>query len=203
MLARFQAVKEIKDGVSYGKWQLSSKMGTCAKFVQMMGYSQYFGNNQPGTPAFSDLWVKAVKKFPNFSEDQHKFIFKTHFQVQCDFLKSVGIDLSNRGPAVLDAIWSTSVQFGGNTSLIEKALKNKQIDNLSDIDIVSAIQDYKIDNNSSLFKSSSDSVRHSTLNRAKDEKNSLIVLAKASNESGIPTELKDLFDAISKIGEES
>lgn len=192
------------DGKSYGTYQLSSKTGTCANFVKIMGYSQYFGNNQPGTPAFSDLWIKAVKKFPNFGEDQHKFIFKTHFQVQCDYLKSAGIDLSNRGPAVLDAIWSTSVQFGGNTLLIEKALKNKDINSLSDVDIVSAIQDYKINNNSSLFKSSSESVRRSTLNRAKDEKNSLIALANASsNKSDIPVELKNLFDVISKIGEES
>ena len=29
-------------GVSYGTYQLSSKTGTCAKFVDMMGYKEYF-----------------------------------------------------------------------------------------------------------------------------------------------------------------
>lgn len=189
-----------RGGVSYGTYQLSSKTGTCAKFVKMMGYSQYFGNNQPGTAAFSALWVQAPKKFPAFGEDQHKFILKTHFQVQCDYLKSVGIDLSNHGPAVMDSIWSTSVQFGGNTSLIEKALKGRQVSGLSDEEVVTAIQDYKVANNTSLFKSSSPAVRESTLKRAKAEKTDLIALAKETQESNVPPGLKELFDAISEIG---
>lgn len=197
---QFRPVKEITAGVSYGTYQLSSKTGTCAKFVKMMGYSQYFGNNQPGTPVFSALWIKAPQKFPNFGEDQHEFILKTHFQVQCDHLKMVGVDLSNHGPAVMDAIWSTSVQFGGNTTLIEKALKGRQVSGLSDEEVVTAIQDYKIANNSSLFKSSSAGVRESTLKRAKDEKADLIALAKETQETPAPPGLKELFDAISEIG---
>lgn len=112
----------------------------------------------------------------------------------------VGVDLSNHGPAVMDAIWSTSVQFGGNTTLIEKALKGRQVSGLSDEEVVTAIQDYKIANNSSLFKSSSAGVRESTLKRAKDEKADLIALAKETQETPAPPGLKELFDAISEIG---
>lgn len=189
-----------RGGVSYGRFQLSSKTGTCADFVKRMGYTQYFGFAEPGSAKFSALWKKAPEYYPNFGKDQHEFIRLTHYQPQIDLLKKNGIDLSSKGPAVQDAIWSTSVQFGGGTSLIVKALSNKSVDKMSEVDIVSAIQDYKIANNSTLFKSSSPAVRESTLNRAKSEKSDLIKLSQSQQ----PTEddslikgIASIFDAIS------
>lgn len=176
------------------------KHGTCAKFVRMMGYSDHFGKSQPGTSTFSALWVKAAQKFPKFADDQHEFIRKTHFQVQMDKLRSIGIDLSKRGPGVLDAVWSTSVQFGGATTLIAKALKYKDIETLTDSDVVKAIQNYKIANNSALFKSSSEKVRASTLRRAQDEKRDLLKLVEAAKEEDVPDGVKTIFDAISDLG---
>lgn len=190
-----------RGGVSYGTYQLSSKTGTCAAFVKRMGYTQYFGLNDPGSIKFSALWKKAPEYYPNFGADQHEFIRLTHYQSQIDLLKKNGIDLSKRGPAVQDSVWSTSVQFGGGTSLIIKVLSGKNVSKMSDADIVSAIQDYKIANNSALFKSSSDAVRASTSNRAKSEKADLIKLARSQPE---PTEgdpligsIASIFDAIS------
>lgn len=140
----------------------------------MMNYSEYFKGTVPGTPAFSALWKKAPLSFPNFAEDQHEFIKKTHYAPQVAFLKEKGIDLENRGNAVQDAVWSTSVQFGPHTSLIAKSLQGKKVDEMTDADIVSVIQDYKIANNNVFFKSSSPAVRTSTLNRAKNEKRDLL-----------------------------
>jgi hypothetical protein len=123
----------------------------------------------------------------------------THYQPQIDWLKKNSIDLSKRGPAVQDEVWSTSVQFGGGTSLISKALSGQNIDKMSDVDIVSAIQDYKIANNSALFKSSSPTVRASTLNRAKSEKADLIALARSepAEDETLIDSLANLFDALS------
>lgn len=191
-----------RGGVSYGTYQLSSKTGTCAQFVKTMGYSEYFGKNQPGSPLFTALWIKAVQKFPKFGEDQHEFIRITHYQVQMDYLSGIGIDLTTRGPAVQDAVWSTSVQFGPATSLIEKSLRWKSVNKMNDEEIVTTIQDYKIANNSTLFKSSSDSVKKSTLNRAKNEKSDLIKLA-TSGLDIVPDSIKNLFDAISDIGKDN
>ena len=189
-------------GVSYGRWQLSSKMGTVAKFVSTMGYTQDFRGLTPGTKPFSDKW-KEMAEDPAFGEAQHEFIKRTHYQPQLDFLKSKGIDLSKRGPAVQDAVWSTSVQFGGGTTLILKALSIFP-KTLEDLAIVKAIQDYKIKNNDALFKSSSSKVRASTLNRAKDELEDLIKLCSVNDttteEVGI---LKDVFDAFQSIGEKN
>lgn len=187
-------------GVSYGRWQLSSKTGTCASFVKLMGYSNYFGTTVPGTSKFTELWKKAAIQFPDFGEKQHEFIRLTHYNTQLTHLKKNGVDLLKRGCAVQDAIWSTSVQFGGNTNLIIKALSNKNIEEMGDVEIVSAIQDYKIANNNALFKSSSSAVKESTLNRAKNEKNDLIKLAKnePTQSDSIVKNLAEIFDTISK-----
>ena len=191
-----------RGGVSYGTYQLSSKTGTCAAFVKRMGYTQYFGFAEPGSAKFSALWKKAPEYYPNFGESQHRYILMTHYQPQLDFLKGKGINLSKRGPAVQDAVWSTSVQFGGGTSLIAKSLSGKNVDKMSDADIVSAIQDYKIANNSALFKSSSPAVRASTLNRAKSEKADLIALAKTKTveDDSLIGSIASIFDAISSVG---
>ena len=191
-------------GVSYGSYQLSSKMGTVAKFVSTMGYSQDFKGLTPGTKPFSDKW-KEMAKDPAFGEAQHEFIKRTHYLPQLNFLKSKGVDLSKRGPAVQDAVWSTAVQFGGGTNLILRALAvfPKTLDDLA---IVKAIQNYKIKNNDSLFKSSSAKVRESTLNRAKNELADLIKLCgtKVEIESEEePAILKDVFDALQDIGEKN
>lgn len=90
-----------------------------------------------------------------------------------------GIDLSGRGAAVQDAVWSTSVQFGGRSSLIEKALAGKDVSKLSDAEVVAAIQDYKVANNDKLFANSSAGVRAGTANRAAAEKEQLLALANA------------------------
>jgi type VI secretion system (T6SS) spike protein VgrG3 len=75
--------------------------------------------------------------------------------------------------------------FGGNTSLIEKALNGKDSSKLSDKDIVTAIQGYKIKNNDSLFRSSSSAVRSGTANRAVQEKDSLVSLINGGDVSSI------------------
>ena len=84
-----------------------------------------------------------------------------------------------------DAIWSTSVQFRGKTpNLFSDGLKSKfgkdyKLENLSDKDVIEALQDYKVAHNDSLFQSSSAKVRAGTLHRAHEEKTDLLRLASA------------------------
>ena len=108
-----------------------------------------------------------------------------------DSLKEKGIDLSNRGRAVQDAVWSTSVQFGagGASNMMQKALKGKDVASMSDAEIVTALQDYKIENNSKLFKSSSWNVRMGTLVRAQKEKEKLLTLAKEDAAGNVPNRM--------------
>lgn len=156
-----------------GLYQFSSKMKVVDAFIKLMGYEEDFKNLTPATKSFNLKW-KELAKNSKFADDQHEFIKKTHFDVQMKYLKDNNINLYDKNPAILDAVWSTSVQFGPKTNIIINALKDENVDNLPDGVIINKIQDYKINNNDKLFKSSSPAVRKSTLNRAINEKTELL-----------------------------
>ncbi|MFM0163827.1 hypothetical protein PQR39_25870 [Paraburkholderia sediminicola] len=167
-------------GASYGTYQLASAGGaksTLNKFLAASGYASQFAGMTPGSPEFNAKWKAIAANDPAFGAAQHDFIKSTHFDPQMALLGKSGIDLSNRGAAVQDAVWSTSVQFGGETSLIKSALAGKDTSKMSDAEIVSAIQNYKIAHNSDLFRSSSAATQASTLNRASVERSRLLALA--------------------------
>lgn len=170
-------------GASYGQYQFSIKTGTLNEYLNQSAYGDKFRGLQPATPAFDAEWKKlASNDSVRFGQDQHDFIKKTHYDVQMQALKNDGLDLSSRGPAVQDALWSTAVQFGGHTpeifekGLEEKFSRNYVLSNLTDKDIVEAVQDYKIKNNESLFKHSP-RLQQSLLDRATNEKMDLQALA--------------------------
>lgn len=172
-------------GASYGTYQLASKTGTLDQFLKSSGYGEQFAGLKPGTPEFDAKWKQVAASDPSFGTAQHDFIKQTHFDPQMEKLQKSGIDLSGHGAAVQDAVWSTSVQFGGKTGLIQSALKGKDTSKMSDADIVSAIQDYKLQNNDSLFKSSSDKVRAGTAARAQKEKDALLGLAGSGTDTAL------------------
>lgn len=178
-------------GASYGTYQLASKTGTLQNFLKKSGYSDQFKGLTPGSSEFNAKWKEIAKSDPKFGEAQHEFIKGTHYDPQMKKLQKAGIDLSQKGKAVQESIWSTSVQFGGGTGLIEKALKGKDVSKMSDSEVVAAIQDYKIANNESLFKSSDPKTRAGTLKRANLEKSELLALAndRSSNLTPPPTQV--------------
>ncbi|MDR1076426.1 MAG: peptidoglycan-binding protein [Xanthomonadaceae bacterium] len=147
-------------GVSYGMYQFASKTGGVQEYLKHSSYSKQFDGLQPATAAFDAKWRSLAEKDPGFAKDQHDFIQSKYYDVQNARLKAMGIDLSSRGPAVQDALWSTSVQFRGLTpDIFHKGMQEKfgrdyQLSDLSDRDIVQSVQDYKIAHNQTLFKSS-------------------------------------------------
>jgi peptidoglycan hydrolase-like protein with peptidoglycan-binding domain len=175
-------------GVSYGAYQLSSAMGTVKEYLDQSRYKADFDGLTPGTAEFNAKW-KELAKQPAFGEEQHDFIKRTHYDVQVAAMKRDGLDLSQRGPAVQDAIWSTAVQTRGLThSIFENGLKAKFGDHydpakLTDKDIVEAVQDYKYSHTESLFRRSPtqwDSLKA----RALQEKADLVRFA----ETGVPVD---------------
>ncbi len=185
-------------GVSYGTYQLASKTGTLQKFLRESPYGEQFQGLTPGTKEFNAKWKEVAKNDPNFGAAQHDFIKRTHYDVAAKNLQANGIDLSGRGKAVQDALWSTSVQFGagnrkgtsGAAGMFKKALKGKDVENMSDAEIVSALQDYKIQNNERLFRKSSAAVRAGTLSRAYEEKKRLLELAQSDSGRASPSAAK-------------
>ncbi|MGS0741352.1 VgrG-related protein [Glaciimonas sp. GG7] len=167
-------------GASYGTYQLSSKMGTLDKFLSASKYGADFKGMTPGSRHFNAKWKEIAATDTEFGAAQHDFIKNTHYDPQMEMLRKTGIDLSARGAGVHDSVWSTAVQFGGKSKLIQSALQGRDVSTMQDADIVAAIQDYKIANNGRLFKNSSVDVKKSTLERASAEKEKLLALSNLS-----------------------
>ncbi|RST44885.1 peptidoglycan-binding domain-containing protein, partial [Variovorax sp. DXTD-1] len=171
-------------GQSYGNWQLSSNEGTLGEYLRQSRYKEQFKGLELGSPDFNAKWREVAKTDPTgFQQDQCNFIKASHFDKQVERLKADGLDLSSRGPAVQDALWSTSVQYRGLTKgIVEKGLEDKfgkdyDLTKLSDKDIVTAVQDYKIGHNETLMGRNSAAVRASVKGRAENEKADLLSLA--------------------------
>lgn len=154
-------------------------------FLKQSGYSEAFEELKVGSRDFDDKWKWMAQTYPGFGEAQHNYIKHHYYDVQCDYLIKNGIDLSKKGPAVHDAIWSTAVQFGPETGLIIRALKGHDPAVMSDEDISVHIQDHKISNNNQLFRSSSEAVRRGTLARARAERDDLVALARKNEKRDI------------------
>ena len=170
-------------GKSYGIYQFSLNMESLQEYVA--GSKQYgpeFRGLTPGSGAFDQKWKDIAARDPQgFSTDQHDFIKSQYFDVQNERLKEKGIDLSDRGRAVQDALWSTSVQYRNMTPGIfqrslNEAYGHTDISKLTDQQIIGAVQDNKLRNTESYF-SGSPELWSSLRDRARNEKSDLTALA--------------------------
>ncbi|WP_426788604.1 XVIPCD domain-containing protein [Xanthomonas campestris] len=187
-------------GVSYGSYQMTSQVktkegnvivgGTVAAFVKNSKYTDDFAGLTPGSADFSAKWKELARTDASFPQEQHDYIKRTHYDKLVDRLSDKGVDLSDRGPAVQDALWSTAVQYGpgsdkkpGGSGVFLKGLEEKfgkdyELSKLSDKDIVSAVQDYKAEHVKGLFpRVEKQKTLDSLKDRAENEKADLIKLA--------------------------
>jgi len=113
-------------GVSYGSYQLASKLGRPEQFLAAEGkkWAAEFGGAKSGTPGFSTTWKAIAAREPAaFQEAQHAYIKRTHYDVQiAKILADTHQNLDTRCSAVRNAIWSTSVQHGPTTDVVVKAM---------------------------------------------------------------------------------
>lgn len=163
-------------GVSYGTYQMSSTMGVVQKFIESSIYKNEFLGLTAATDDFNKKWKEiAVREPEKFIKAQHDYIRETHYKPQLDVLKNNSFPLNHDRAAIHDMIWSTSVQFGPTTRLIIRALTGETTSAMKDPEIITKVQNYKIENNERLF-SSSPTLWNGLLNRAKDEKTRLLEL---------------------------
>jgi hypothetical protein len=85
-----------------------------------------FAGLTPGSDDFTRQWKKIAADEPErFQSVQHEFIKQTHFDPLVTNVKDESnLDLTTRSPAVQDVIWSTAVQHGPNTSIVDRVLTN-------------------------------------------------------------------------------
>ena len=122
-------------GVSYGSYQLASKLKRPEAFLAAEGaaWKAEFGGAASGTPPFSAVWKAIAAREPDaFQAAQHNYIKRTHYDVQVAHVKAqTGQDLDARCNAVRNAVWSTAVQHGPSTDVIVRALNGRQLDDTS------------------------------------------------------------------------
>lgn len=127
-----------KGGVSYGRYQLSSNMGTLQTFLKQSGYDKDFAGFNPATSEFNAKW-KQMAKDPNFNKAQHDFIKRTHYDPVAKRAQELGIDVSN--PAIANVLWSMGVQHAGAKTIVERAVAGKNPSSMSPQEIIRALYD--------------------------------------------------------------
>jgi murein DD-endopeptidase MepM/ murein hydrolase activator NlpD len=177
-------------GVSYGSYQMATKMGTVTKFVCQPEFPWLtdFQNLSAGTAEFTACWKRiATSDTDAFQKAQHEYIKRTHYDLLAEkILNEDGLDVNTRCRALQDVVWSTAVQHGGGTSIVHKALANvtcAKTDPAFDEQLIRAIYAErgrkKADGNLVYFSKSSPNVQKGVANRFQNELNdALAMLAK-------------------------
>lgn len=132
-------------GVSYGTYQLASKIGRADQFVKKH-YPKEFEGQKGGSDEFTKKWKElAAKDADGLRKNEHQFIKETHYDPQAaKLLKDVKLDVAKRSAAFRDVVWSTAVQHGPNTDVIVVAVKSlltegKKLDDVTDEPIIKAV----------------------------------------------------------------
>ena len=177
-------------GVSYGSYQMASKMGVPARFVTQAGFPwlQDFANLAAGTAQFTAVWKRiATQQTDAFQKAQHSYIKKTHYDLLvAKVLADDKLDVNSRSRALQDVVWSTAVQHGGATPIVHRAcatLSCKQTDPDYDKQLICAIYAergrQKPGGGLAYFSRSSPGVQTGVANRFKNEmQDALAMLAK-------------------------
>jgi hypothetical protein len=175
-------------GVSYGTYQLASKVGRADEFVQKY-YPKEFEGLKGGTDAFTARWKELAKQQPDkLRANEHAFIKETHYDpLAKKTAKNLDLKIGQRSRALQNVIWSTAVQHGPNTNVVDLAvkplLKKSPITELSDAEIIRAIyaERGRTDDKGALvhFKGNSEAVQKAVANRfVNEERDALTALEK-------------------------
>jgi len=179
-----------RGGVSYGSYQMASKMGVATRFVKQPGFPWLadFQNLTAGSADFTACWKRIAKNQTDaFQKAQHEYIKKTHYDLLvAKILNEDGLDVNTRCHTLQDVVWSTAVQHGGATSIVHKALVKctaARTDPGFDEQLIRAIYAErgrkKADGNLAYFSKNSPNVQKGVANRFKNELNdALAMLAK-------------------------
>ncbi|HKG45937.1 MAG TPA: LysM domain-containing protein [Pyrinomonadaceae bacterium] len=179
-----------RGGVSYGSYQMASKLGVATRFVKQAGFPWLadFQNLSAGSKEFTACWKRIANNEPDaFQKCQHEFIKKTHYDLLVTkILNEDNLDVNTRSRALQDVVWSTAVQHGGATTMVHKAFAKVAVaktDPGFDEQLIRAIYaergKKKADGTLAYFSRNSPNVQKGVANRFKNElQDALAMLAK-------------------------
>lgn len=131
-------------GVSYGTYQLSSKLGRADQFAAKY-FPEEFKGLKAGSDEFTKRWKELAKEqTEKLREKEHQYIQQTHYDPQVAHLKkALMLDVGARSWALQNAVWSTAVQHGPASKIIDRALapllQTQSLKELGDKEILQAI----------------------------------------------------------------
>jgi hypothetical protein len=183
-------------GVSYGTYQLASKVGRADEFVQKY-YPDEFKGMKGGSDEFTARWKDLARRQPDqLRMREHEFIKETHYDpLVKKIAKSLIMSVEDRSRALQNVVWSTAVQHGPNTRVVELALKpllkDKAAAELADAEIIRAIyaERGRKDEKGGLvhFKGNSDAVQKAVASRfVNEQRDALAALEKESSKRDSP-----------------
>jgi hypothetical protein len=183
-------------GTSYGKYQLSSRMGTMDKFIDFLSEKaadfaerlKKAGAANTGSKGgqMPKIWRELAGEDPvRFAALQQEFISKTHFEPALAKIKELtGLDANKLSAGIREAIFSTAVQHGAGSAgrIVSRALDAVGLNGLTSGDsaeVLAAEQKlvrniYR--NRSGQFASSGERVREAVQGRLKAEMNVVLDL---------------------------
>ncbi len=171
-------------GVSYGSYQLASNTGTLDEYLKAThNYNHAFDGLKPKSEAFNQKWRELAKSDPGFHQSQHDFIAASHYEPFIRNLAKENYDFTDRGKAIQDMAWSTSVQYGSGQKTVDKIKRAETESGLdfstaTDAEIITAVQDSKLRHYKQDFKNSKPNVQEGVRNRIPAEKADLLLLDK-------------------------
>lgn len=175
-------------GVSYGSYQLASKLGRPEEFLAVEGrsWTAEFGSARSGTAEFSNVWKAIAAREPEkFQAAQHEYIRRTHFDPQVALVRETcGIDLDAACDALRDVTWSTAVQHGPSGKIIVRAMEALGKPQPTDRELIAAIYAErgrrKPDGNLAYFSKSSADMQRGVAQRFRSEMRDALAMLEAS-----------------------
>lgn len=175
-------------GVSYGKHQLASANGSMSQFLaspEAKNIAADFNGLTPGTAQFNERYREVAGTRTKEMEDaQYQYLVRTHYAPTAEKLeKNLGIDMDKKGRAFKEMVYSTSMQYGGNAAAkIQRALNGKDINSMTEEEMIEAVQKDKYANVQNDFRSSSPQVQQGVAARTLKEMEVLREVAKNNKE---------------------
>lgn len=118
-------------------------MGKPQDFLQNEGkrWAAEFGDNAAGSAEFTKIWKGiASRETEAFRSAQHDYIKHNYYDVLAKGIKDdIGLDINSRSSVLQDVAWSTAVQHGSNTTIFQTALEGKDVNSLSDAEIIKLV----------------------------------------------------------------
>jgi hypothetical protein len=168
-----------RDGYrSYGAYQFWSKRGNSLDgFLNSLRKSNLPQYNKllsltPNTPEFDAEWKRLSKERPQeFFALQHYYNVNANYKPMVNTLDKIGINVSNRGPAIQEAVLSTVTQYGpgGAKQVFREAFAGVDVSKLSDKEFIDRLYLYKFNTVGRWFTSSDYNTQKSVRLRFLDE----------------------------------